>query len=126
MLIYLVIFGYFFATILGKLTGAIQHTGLKEDTPDWRLVCHTVKVNPVIGFLYWHMNYHIEHHMYAAVPFYKLPRFHEVVAKDLPIGPTSFLGGLRLLTRIKKRQKTDPDYIYVPEFPETAAPPRRG
>ncbi len=68
VLIYLLIFGNFFATILGRLTGALQHTGLNENTPDWRLVCHTVKVNPVVRFLYWNMNYHIEHHMYAAVP----------------------------------------------------------
>jgi fatty acid desaturase len=126
VLIYIVIFGNFFATILGRLTSAIQHTGLKEDTPDWRLVCHTVKVNPLIGFLYWNMNYHIEHHMYAAVPWYNLSRFHKAIEKDLPVGPKSFIGGLRLILSIKKKQKVNPDFIYVPEFPETAAPPRLG
>jgi fatty acid desaturase len=125
VLIYLVSFGNFFATIMGRLTGAIQHTGLNENTPDWRLICHTVKVNPVVRFLYWNMNYHIEHHMYAAVPCYNLPKFHEALAKDLPDGPRSFSAGLRLLGEIKKRQEKEPGYVYAPRFPAGAAAPRQ-
>ena len=29
-------------------------------------------------FWYWHMNFHIEHHMYAAVPCYNLEKLHYV------------------------------------------------
>ena len=79
VLIYLLVFGSFFATIIGNLTGSIQHLGLSHSVPDWRLVCHTVRVNPLIAYLYWNMNYHAEHHMYAAVPFWQLPAFHEAV-----------------------------------------------
>ena len=125
VLIYLIVFACFFARILANLTGAIQHTGLGESVPDWRLVCHTVKVNPLIGYLYWHMNYHIEHHMYAAVPCFNLAKFHAVVAGDMPVAQQSFSAGLRLLGQIKKRQKVDSSYIYFPEFPATAALPRR-
>jgi len=124
VLIYLLVFGSFFASILANLCGAIQHSGLAASTPDWRLVCHTVKVNPLIGFLYWHMNYHTEHHMYAAVPFFNLARFHRVIRRDVQMPQKSFLACIRLLLQIKKRQKDDPSYIYVPEFPSTAAPPR--
>jgi len=125
VLIYLLVFGNFFATIVGRLTGATQHLGLDESTPDWRLVCHTVKYNPVARFLYWNMNYHVEHHMYAAVPYYNLPKFHEAVAKDMPEGPKSFASGIALVLSIKRKQKKDPRYIYEPPFPETAAPPRK-
>ncbi len=124
VLIYLVSFGNFFATILGRLTGSVQHTGLNESTPDWRLICHTVKFNPLLRFLYWNMNYHIEHHMYAAVPCYNLPRFHDALARDLPEGPASLTAGLRLLHEIKKRQAKEPGYVYVPPFPPTASAPR--
>jgi fatty acid desaturase len=124
VLIYLLVFGGFFATAIGRLTGAIQHQGLSESTPDWRLVAHTVEVNPLVRFLYWNMNYHIEHHMYAAVPFWQLPKFHEAVKKHLPEGPKSFSAGLRLVLSIKKRQKAEPGFTYVPEFPKEAAPPR--
>jgi len=124
VLIYLVIFGNFFATFLGRLTFAIQHMGLDENVPDWRMVCHTVKVHPVIGWLYWHMNYHIEHHMYAAVPCYNLPKFHELIKANLPEGPEGFINGLKLVGEIKKKQAEDPNFIYVPKFPATATPPK--
>ena len=124
VLIYLIVFGGFFATAIGRLTGAIQHQGLSPNTPDWRLVAHTVEVNPLVRFLYWNMNYHIEHHMYAAVPFHQLPKFHEALKKDLPECPKSFSAGIRLVLSIKKKQKSDPGFIYVPKFPTNAAPPR--
>jgi fatty acid desaturase len=124
VLIYLVNFGGFFVTILGRLTGAIQHQGLAENTPDWRLVAHTVNAGPVLRFLYWNMNFHIEHHMYAAVPFHRLPKFHEVLKKDLPDTPASFWKGLRLVLSIRKIQESDPGYTYRPSFPPEAAPPR--
>jgi fatty acid desaturase len=124
VLIYLLVFGNFFATIIGRLTGATQHLGLPESTPDWRLVCHTMTYNAVARFLYWNMNYHIEHHMYAAIPCYNLPKFHEAVSKDLPHAPTSFAKGIALILSIKRKQRSDPSYRYSPSFPETAAPPR--
>jgi fatty acid desaturase len=124
VLIYLIVFGGFFATALGRYTGAIQHQGLSPNTPDWRLVAHTVEVNPLVRFLYWNMNFHIDHHMYAAVPFHQLPKFHEVLKKNLPESPKSFSQGIRLVLSVKKRQKAEPGFIYVPTFPPDAAPPR--
>ncbi len=124
VLIYLFIFGNFFATFLGRFTFAIQHMGLDESVPDWRMVCHTVKVNPVIGWLYWHMNYHVEHHMYAAVPCYNLPKFHDAIKDNLPEQVDGFLNGLKLVGEIKKKQEEQPGYIYAPTFPATATPPR--
>jgi fatty acid desaturase len=122
VLIYLITFGSFFATFLSKLCGALQHTGLSESIPDWRVVCYTAGFNPLLSYLYWNMNYHIEHHMFAAVPFHNLKKLHELVKYDYPLPQKSFLSGLRLLFRIKKEQKKDPGYIYKPEFPETANP----
>jgi fatty acid desaturase len=94
---------------------------MSPDTPDWRLVAHTVEVNPVVRFLYWNMNYHIDHHMYAAVPFHQLPKFHEVLKKGLPESPQSFFAGIRLVLDIKKRQKTEPGFIYKPRLPAAAS-----
>ena len=37
----------------------------------------TVYMNPVLRFLYWNMNYHIEHHMFPMVPYHALPKLHE-------------------------------------------------
>jgi hypothetical protein len=40
------------------------------NVPDWRITYHTMILGSVTGFLYWKRNYHIEHHMFAAVPFF--------------------------------------------------------
>lgn len=122
VLIYLVTFGSFFATILGKSCGALQHTGLSESVPDWRVTCHTFLFGPVMRYLYWNMNFHIEHHMFAAVPFHRLPRLHALVEKDYPISRLGFFGGLGLLSQIKAEQRKNPSYIHIPAFPGTAAP----
>jgi fatty acid desaturase len=118
------VFSYFFARILANLTGAIQHTGLGSDIPDWRCVCHTVKVNPVIRYLYWNMNYHTEHHMYAAVPFFNLAKLRKAIEKDAPAAHPSLAACLAKLYEIKAVQKKDPSFIYSHTFPSSATPPR--
>jgi fatty acid desaturase len=124
VLVYLVVFGSFFATVVGNLTGSIQHLGLSSSVPDWRLVCHTVRVNPLVAWLYWNMNYHAEHHMYAAVPFWQLPRFHQVLKSRMQEPVNGFIAGLKLVHSIKRRQKEDPSFIHVPRFPGGAPPPK--
>ena len=122
VLVYLVTFGSFFATFLGKFCGALQHTGLSESVPDWRVICHSVEFGPLMRFLYWNMNFHIEHHMFAAVPFHNLPKLHALMAHDYPHPLPSFLRGMRALFVIRREQAKDPSHIHVPDFPATAAP----
>ena len=57
--------------------GLTQHAGLAEDVLDHRLNSRTVYMNPVLRFLYWNMNYHVEHHMFPMVPYHALPKLHE-------------------------------------------------
>ncbi|MBZ0299063.1 MAG: fatty acid desaturase [Anaerolineae bacterium] len=64
-----------------------QHIGLSDNVSDYRLNTRTILVNPFLRFLYWHMNYHIEHHMYAAVPCYNLGQLHTLIQHDLPHCP---------------------------------------
>ncbi len=118
------VFSYFFVRILANLTGAIQHTGLGSNVPDWRAICHTVKLSPVVRYLYWNMNYHTEHHMYAAVPFFNLPKLRAVLEKDMPPAHQSFAACLRKLSEIRREQEKDPAYTWLPEFPAGAVPPR--
>ena len=102
-----------------------QHMGLQDKVPDFRLCCRTIYLNPLLRFFYWNMNYHTEHHMYAAVPFHSLPALHRAVAHDFPVPQKSFTAALRLLGEIGRRQASDPAYVHSPEFPPTAAPPKR-
>ena len=61
-----------------------QHAGLIDNSNDFRKSCRTIFLNPFLSFLYWKMNYHIEHHMYPGVPFYNLPKLHNAIYQSLP------------------------------------------
>ena len=67
------------------MTGLLQHTGLADNVIDYRLNTRTVYMNPISRFIYWNMNYHIEHHMFPMVPYYALPALHEKI-KTRPSG----------------------------------------
>ena len=41
-------------------------------------------MNPIFRFIYWNMNYHVEHHMFPMVPYHALPKLHAVMGPDLP------------------------------------------
>lgn len=43
----------------------------------------TTFTNVVVRFLAWNMPYHVEHHVYPQVPFYRLAEFHRVVQNHL-------------------------------------------
>jgi fatty acid desaturase/nitrite reductase/ring-hydroxylating ferredoxin subunit len=64
--------------------GVTQHLGLAEDILDHRASTRTVLMNPVFRFLYLDMNYHVEHHIFPAVPYYHLPALHREIAHALP------------------------------------------
>ncbi len=124
ILIFTVNFSYFFASFLGRSTGIVQHVGLMSDVPDWRITCHTMLFGPVMSFLYWRMNYHVEHHTYAAVPFYNLPKLHEAIVDDCPVPVNGYYAGLGKILGLLRKQRKDSDWHYVPEFPESANPPK--
>ena len=99
------------------LCNTTQHVGLTDNVPDFRLCCRTITLNPLVRFLYWHMNFHIEHHMYAAVPCYNLGKLHKLIKHELPHCPVGLFETWKQITTILKKQKTDPEYQYVPELP---------
>jgi fatty acid desaturase len=94
-----------------------QHVGLQDNVPDFRLCTWTVILNPVLSFLYWHINYHTEHHMYAAVPCYNLSKLHDLIKSDLPPSPMGLYAIWKKIIEILKLQAADPKYQYVAELP---------
>ncbi len=113
-------FGAFYCPWFALLCGLPQHLGLSPNVPDFRLCCRTYTSGPLVGFLYWNMNYHVEHHMFPAVPFYNLPRLRAAIAADLPPAPHGLVATWREIFGILKRQKTDPAYCFVPALPGAA------
>ena len=74
----------FTANWLAYLLGLPQHCGLQENVADFCKSMWSITLNPVFEFLYWHMNWHTEHHMYAGVPCYNLKKLYQAVRDDMP------------------------------------------
>ena len=117
----LVTLGSFYGGFLFLLCNNTQHIGLSDNVADFRLCTRTILLNPIVRFLYWHMNFHIEHHMYAAVPCYRLGRLHKAIEYDLPPSPVGLFSTWREIVGILKRQKEDPSYQHIPPLPGVAA-----
>ena len=115
----------FIANWLSYFVGLTQHCGLRDNSPDFRKNTRSVKLNPLASFLYWRMNWHIEHHMYAGVPCYNLKRLHQEIAADMP-QPRTLIGAWREMRQAWQRQKTDPDYQFDTPLPPTAKAERKG
>ena len=107
----------FFAQWLNMLVAFPQHIGLQPGVNDFRKNSRTMRLNPVLGFLYCNMQYHIEHHMYAAVPFYNLPKLRKAIEHDLPPDSGGLLSTWKGIFNIWKRQQTEPDWFYAVNLP---------
>lgn len=114
-------FAVFYGGWLRFLCNNTQHTGLRDDVADFRLCARTVLLNPFFRFLYWHMNFHIEHHMYAAVPCYNLAKLHRAIRHDLPPSPSGLVAAWKEIIAIVKQQRVEPEYQYIPELPTRVA-----
>lgn len=104
-LLLLVTFAPFIADWLNKTLALAQHFGMQPDVDDFRLNSRTVLLHPFLAFLYWQMNYHIEHHMYPAVPFYQLKALRGQLQHDLPPAAQGMRALLREIAAIKRRQE---------------------
>ena len=102
------------------LFGYTQHAGLAENVLDHRLNTRTFHLNPVGRFIYWNMNYHLEHHMFPMVPYHALPRLHARMRADSPPAYPSLWAAWREILPALLRQSRDPAY-FVPRVPPPPA-----
>jgi len=58
---------------------------LANNVMDHRLTTRSVKLNPLLNFLCWNMEYHLEHHMFPMVPAYNLKKLHNAVKDQILI-----------------------------------------
>ncbi|MFM2370382.1 MAG: hypothetical protein RIS85_104, partial [Pseudomonadota bacterium] len=106
------------------MTGLLQHGGLADNVIDHRLNSRTVYMNPISRFIYWNMNYHVEHHMFPMVPYHALPRLHEIIKDDLPAPNRSIADAFREMWPALKHQLAYEDYFLKRALPPTAKPYR--
>ena len=106
------------------LTGLLQHIGLADNVTDHRLNTRTVYMNPISRFIYWNMNYHVEHHMFPMVPYHALPKLHELIKHDLPAPNPSMWHAYREVWPVLLKQLQYEDFFLKRELPPTAKPYR--
>ena len=106
----------------GILVGLMQHGGLAEDVLDHRMNSRTVYINPVSRFLYWNMNYHVEHHMFPMVPYHALPKLHALIKHDLPAPSPSIWACYKEMLPVWARQLRGENHFLLRELPATAKP----
>ena len=106
------------------MTGIAQHGGLADNVNDHRLNSRTVLMNRVSRFIYWNMNYHVEHHMFPMVPYHALPRLHALIAHDLPAPTPSIAAALAVMWPAFRRQLANEEYFIKRDLPASAKPYR--
>ena len=72
-------------------------------------------MNPVLRFLYWNMNFHVEHHMFPMVPYHALPKLHVEMQGELPV---------RLSERLVCLPGDHPDALAAAQGTDLLHPPR--
>jgi fatty acid desaturase len=94
-----------------------QHAGLAEDVLDHRLNCRTVYMNRVFRFIYWEMNYHVEHHMFPMVPYHALEKLHEELKADMPRPYSGLWECYREIVPTLWRERKEPTFFIRRELP---------
>jgi fatty acid desaturase len=115
--IFLFLFPKFF-TFLNAIWGLTQHMGLKEDTKDHRLSTRSVRLSMIPSFIYWKMEYHIEHHMFPMVPSYNLPKLYEEIKYQLPKPQKLIEAYKEIIPAVIKKSK-DPNYFIPVKIPNS-------
>jgi fatty acid desaturase len=110
----------FYGAWLHLVFNLTQHAGLAEDVLDHRLNSRTVYLNPVFRFIYWNMNYHVEHHMFPMVPYHALPQLHQKIKADTPAAYSGLWETYREIVPTLLKQLQDPSYYVARNLPSSA------
>jgi fatty acid desaturase len=111
----------FYGAWLMVVFGLTQHAGLAEDVLDHRLNCRTVYMNPVFRYLYWNMNYHVEHHMFPLVPYHALPALHAELKSDMPPAYRGLWDAYSEIVPALWRQSKDPTFYVKRPLPSASS-----
>jgi fatty acid desaturase len=106
----------FYGAALLFIFALTQHAGLAENANDHRLLARTVIINPFFSFLYMHMQYHVEHHIFPGVPFFALGKLHKAVRDQMPAPYRGLWSAWKEMIPTLIRQRTDVNY-YVRRDP---------
>ena len=109
---------FLYGTTSRNMFDFVQHAGLANNVKDHRLCTRTVKFNPIFSFLYWNMEYHLEHHMFPMVPSYNLKKLHEAVKDQMPKPKDSLWDAYKEIIPAILKQAKDPNYVLKVDLPK--------
>jgi fatty acid desaturase len=67
-------------SIIANVRGLAEHTLLpQEDPPNPFQSTRSTVSNRAVSFFFNNQNYHLEHHLFPRVPWYNLPKLHELL-----------------------------------------------
>lgn len=91
--------------VLLRIRGIAEHAGYEANT-DQRLNARTVLSSwQTLIFAPHNVNYHIEHHVYPAVPFYNLPKLHRLFVDKEILPKGNIYSGYGVILRELTTQK---------------------
>lgn len=111
----------FYGGWLKPILTLTQHAGLAEDVLDHRLNCRTVYMNHINRFIYWNMNYHLEHHMFPLVPYHALPKLHELIKHDSPPPYNGLIETYKEIIPAVLRQVKEPTFFIERKLPASTS-----
>ena len=95
-----------------------QHLGAALDKKDHRLSSYSVRINPILSFLYWHMEYHLEHHMFPTVPSYNLRKLQNIIKDQIPKPFPNLFSFYKQVLPVVIKQATNPAEYFKTNIPE--------
>ena len=107
----------YYGAPLNQIVNLTQHLGLPFDVKDHRLCTHNVKINPIFSFLYYRMEYHLEHHMFPMIPSHNLPELHNIIKAQLPKPYPSLYAFYKTVLPTVIKQAYDPNYYLKVNVP---------
>ena len=107
----------FYGNTLLMLMGLTQHAGLEENIKDHRRSSRTVIFNPILSFLYCHMEYHVEHHIFPKIPCHNLQKLREHIKDQLPEASKGLWGAYKEIVPAIFKQATDKTYFINVRLP---------
>ena len=112
---------HYYGKGLHKFVAFTQHAGLARNVKDHRLSARDMKLNPILSFLYWKMEYHCVHHMFPTVPAYNLEKLHYHLKDQLPEIKNGLFETYKEIIPALKKQRDEPNYHLDISLPEQQA-----
>ena len=79
-LIFLIVLPVFFNSFAFDVMSSSQHYMLNKSMGKFNNT-RTIRPGRFLNYFYWEMGYHLEHHLYPNVPFYKLHLLHKYLTE---------------------------------------------